>query len=100
MGKKECTEALTDIDHLKIEFDSSKGRIEYFVVQYYAKIHGKWQTIMRLDNSHGVPHKHVYHLHSDELKIELDQENSIAFNEAKNYIEENYLKIKENFLFI
>lgn len=98
MPEREYNKILAVNDRLQIKLVTSRGEIIYFVIQYYGEIKGKWRTIIRVDNSHGRAHKHVYHLHSKEFKIQLDQNNSAAFNYYKKYIEKNFSKIKENFL--
>lgn len=77
---------------------TKNGKVIFFVVQYYAFINGKWRTIMRADNCHGTGHMHTYHLQSKEFKLSLDKENGEAFNEARDHITKDFLKIKENFL--
>lgn len=89
---------LSNEDKLKIKFSSLKGKVQNFVVQYYAKIKSKWRTIMRIDNNHGYPHKHIYYLHSKEFKLKLNQDNNSLLSESKEYIRKDFLKIKENFL--
>jgi hypothetical protein len=90
---------LTPEDEVRIRFVKNRGRILKFVVQYYTKIKKHWLTVMRIDNCHGYPHKHIYHLHKKEFMLVLPKDNNIAFTEAQNFIKNNFKKIKENFLF-
>jgi len=53
---------------------------------------------MRADNCHKIAHIHTYHLQSKEFKVSLDKENDKAFNEAREHILKDFLKIKENFI--
>jgi hypothetical protein len=94
----EYTQLLSEEDKIKIKFTTQKGKVVSFVVQYHAKINGRWRSIMRADNCHGSAHQHVYHLHTKEYKVLLAKSNSAAFNEAKRHILKNFFKIKENFL--
>lgn len=98
MPKLEYTTQLDKNDKLRVLLISDKKMVVYFVVQYFAKIKGKWKTIIRTDNNHGFPHKHVYHLHSKEFKLKLEKDNNQVFNKALKEVKVNYQKIKENYL--
>jgi hypothetical protein len=98
MPEKEYELSLAASDKLKIRFESSRGEVVYFVVQYYAKIKGKWRTIMRVDNHHGYPHKHTYYLQKKESRVKLKQDNSIVFNQYIEHIKLSFKSIKENYL--
>ena len=85
-------------DRIRVKLVTKKGKVIFFIVQYYAKINGKWKTIMRADNCHGSAHLHKYYLHSPEFKVLLDQDNNLAFNWAREHIQNNFLTVKENYL--
>lgn len=91
---------LTEADKVRIVFTQDRGKILKFVVQYYGLIESRWRTIIRIDNCHGSPHRHVYHLHKKEFKVLLESDSAVAFTESKEYILKNFEEIKENFLFI
>jgi hypothetical protein len=99
MKQIEYTQLLTDEDKLRIEFTQDRGKILKFVVQYYSLINSRWRTIMRIDNCHGFPHRHVYHLRKMEFKVVLSKDANTAFTEGKEYILKNFQKIAQNFLF-
>jgi len=99
MQTKESTQLLTDKDKLRISFTKHKGKILKFVVQYYSLTGSRWRTIMRIDNSHGFSHRHVYHLRKKELRVVLSGDTNSAFTESKTYILKNFQRIKENYLF-
>lgn len=90
---------LTFEDKVRIHFSKNRGKISKFIVQYYTKVEKRWRTVMRIDNCHGYPHKHTYHLRKSEFVLLLSQDNNVAFTEAQNFIKNNFKKIKENFLF-
>ena len=46
-------------DRLRVNANKHNGEILEFVVQYEAKIGGKWQAIVRYDTAHGFAHKDV-----------------------------------------
>ena len=99
MEIKSCIEQLAEEDKLRTFFVQDRGKILKFAVQYYAKIGGKWPSIMRTDNYHGTPHRHIFHLHSEELRVKLSEDANVAFTQAKLEIKSNFKAIKENFLF-
>lgn len=100
MSKKiEYIRLLTPEDKVRINFSKNRGKISKFIVQYYTKVEKRWRTVMRIDNCHGYPHKHTYHLRKKEFVLLLSQDNNTAFTEAQNFIKNNFKKIKENFLF-
>ena len=99
MKRTEYIQLLTNEDKVRIEFIQDHGKVLKFVVQYYSLIDSRWRTIMRIDNCHGFPHRHVYYLRRREFKVVLDKDTNTAFTGAKEYILKNFLKIKQNFLF-
>ena len=98
MSSKSYTLLLSAEDYLFVEFESLKGNIQKFVIQYYFIFKGEWKVVLRIDNRHGTIHKHVFHLHSQEVKILLNGTNSEMLNEYKNYITVNFIKIRDNYL--
>lgn len=98
MPDKEYIQLLSLEDKVKIKLITKNGKVVFFVVQYHSLINGKWRTIIRADNYHGVAHVHKYHLQSREFKVALGQDNSTAFNQMKRNIVEGFSKIKENYL--
>lgn len=99
MKKVDYIQSLTEEDRIRISFTQDKGKITRFVVQYLALINSRWRTIMRIDNCHGCPHQHVFHLHSKEFVVTLEKDNNPAFTEAQKHIITEFRKIKENFIF-
>lgn len=92
---------LTEEDRFRIVFQKRRGKIEYFIVQYYALINSRWRSIMRFDTCHGYAHKHTFHLHKKEYIVNLtnkgDDLNEV-FTESSDYIKNNFEKIKSNYL--
>lgn len=99
MKEMNHTYILTDEDKVKVYFKKRRGKIVKFIVQYYSLVNSRWRSIMRIDNCHNYPHRHTYHLHKKEFVIILDIDSNSAFTEAKEYIIENFPKIKSNFMF-
>lgn len=99
MEQKEYIQLITRTDKIRVKFTQHRGKILEFAVNYYALIDGRWRQIMRIDNCHGSsPHKHTFHLHSRQYRVELNSEANIAFTEAKRSILTNYESIRANFL--
>jgi hypothetical protein len=91
---------LTNEDFLLIELFTKRGKIIQFLLQYDALIEGKYRTILRTDNCHGSsPHKHVFHRQKGTFKQKLNLEPHEAFHQGFKLIKENFLQIKENFIF-
>ena len=95
----EYVRLLTPEDKHRIYLSKSRGKISKFVIQYYTKVEKRWRSVMRIDNCHGYPHKHTYHLRKKEFVLLLSQDNNTALTEAQNFVQNNFKKIKENFLF-
>lgn len=98
MKKKEYSQQLSDEDKLYISFTKDKGKIRNFCVNYSSLINGRWKDIMRIDNCHGYPHKHTFHLRRREFKVILGEDSNKVFTEAKEYIIKNLVSIKNNYL--
>ena len=98
MKSKNYTQYLTKEDKLNVSFTQNYGKISRFSVNYSSLIKGRWRCIMRVDNCHGNPHRHTYHLHRKEFKVILGSDTNIVFTWAKKYIIKDYQKIKENYL--
>lgn len=92
---------LTEEDKVRIKFRKKHGRIEHFIVQYFALINSRWRSIMRIDTCHGYAHKHTYHLNKKEHLVALSESGNVlnnVFTESSSYIKTNFRKIKQNFL--
>lgn len=98
MKLKNYTQYLTDEDKLDVSFTESHGKISKFSVNYSALINSRWRYIMRIDNCHGQPHRHTYHLQRKQYWVLLSSSINKAFTEAKKYIMKDFRKIKENYL--
>ena len=88
----------TQEDKIRVLFLENRGKIRHFVVQYHALIDSRWKTIMRIDTCHGYAHKHTLHARDKEYVVRLPGDLNTVFTEARGFILENYLKIKENYL--
>ncbi|MBU1180236.1 hypothetical protein KJ885_04795, partial [Patescibacteria group bacterium] len=78
-------------------------KIIAFGIQYLTKINNKWQQVLRVDTMHGYAHEHKFHFrkkrhdHATVLsKNEADYDK--IYHEQLKIIEEDYTKIKENYL--
>ena len=92
---------LSDGEKMRVFFVKKHGKIQKFIVQYYARIGPKWRTVMRIDTCHGIPHQHIYHLRKREYWVLLNsaRDFSFLFTWAITYIKDDFQKIKENFLY-
>jgi len=99
MKSIDYTRLLTDEDKIRIVFKKHRGKILHFVVQYYALINGRWCTIMRIDTCHGYPHKHTFYLNNEQYIMGLSESYEEALTKSETHIRNNYLKIKQNFLY-
>ena len=98
MKSKDYTQYLTKEDKINVSFTQNRGKISNFSVNYSSLINGRWRHIMRVDNCHGQPHRHTYHLHRKEYRVILGSNVNMLFTWAKKYIIKDYRKIKENYL--
>ncbi len=98
MKKAQYTQFLSDQDKLDIFFIQNRGKVSYFSVNYSALINSRWRTIMRMDNCHGLSHRHTYHLQRKQFRIILNTDNNTAFTESKSYIIKNFVRIRENYI--
>ena len=92
---------LTEEDKLRIAFQKKRGKIVYFIVQYYALIDSRWKSIMRFDTCHGYAHQHIFHRRKKEYIIKLtekDADLNVVFTQSSNHIRSEFKKIKENYL--
>jgi len=48
-------------DRLRVRATKNKGRIVNFVVQYEARIQGRWRAVVRYDNAHRFAHRDILH---------------------------------------
>ncbi len=92
---------LTEEDKIRISFTKKHGKVERFIVQYFALINSRWRSIMRVDTCHGYAHKHTYHLSGKEHLVALSKQGddiNPIFTEWSGHIRRNFNKIKQNFL--
>lgn len=89
---------LTQEDKIRVAFRQNHGKIEHFIVQYYALMDGRWRTIMRIDTCHSYAHKHTFHANNRQYVVRLPGDLNIVFTESTNFVTKNFEKIKENYL--
>ena len=92
---------IAEEDKIRIAFRKRHGRIEYFIVQYYALINNRWRSIMRFDTCHGYAHQHTFHLRHKEYIVDLTKRGdslNTAFTTSIEHIKNNFKKIKENYI--
>lgn len=82
---------LTENDKIRIAFQKRRGKIEYFIVQYYVLINSRWRSIMRYDTCHGYAHKHTFHMNKKEYIIKLTSEGD-SLNEVFTEVIRAYKK--------
>lgn len=101
MGRhEEHAKFLTHQDLLRISFDSNRGKVFRFALQYEALIENRWRIILRIDNYHGTePHKHQFHLRRRMVKLTIGGDPHRVFNEWQKLIAADYARIKESFIF-
>lgn len=101
MKEADYSYPLTEEDKIRIAFRKKHGKIEYFIVQYFALINSRWRSIMRFDTCHGYAHKHTFHLIRKEYIMNLtgpgDNLNEV-FTQVSKYVKSDFQKIKSNFL--
>ena len=79
MKSKDYTQYLTKEDKINVSFTQNRGKISNFSVNYSSLINGRWRHIMRVDNCHGQPHRHTYHLHRKEYRVILGSNVNMLF---------------------
>ncbi len=52
---------LSPDDEVIVHFEREATHVTRFSVQYRARIHGRWQPIVRFDTAHGHAHKDISH---------------------------------------
>lgn len=96
--QKTYHQLITPEDKLVVRFKKDHGKILEWSIEYFAVVHDRWREIVRYDNCHGFPHKHVFHLHRKEFRLKLQGDDSDIFTDTKRTIIRDYLKIKSNYI--
>ena len=99
MKEKDYPLEFSPEDKVRIFFRQNRGEIDHFIIQYYAKLDGKWRTIMRIDTCHGFAHLHVFHANGKERVVRLPGDLNSVFTERRDMVMNNFIKIKENYLY-
>ena len=47
-------------DRMDVRFETEKGQVVAFAVNYAARIDGTWHPVIRFDTAHGAPHVHRF----------------------------------------
>ncbi len=59
-------------DRLRMKIETDKGQVVDVMVQYEAKLKGKWHALVRYDCSHGFLHRDVMFPDGTKEKVPLD----------------------------
>lgn len=99
MGEKSFKTIITADDETCIEITTDRGRVVRFVVQYEARIDGKWYNIVRYDSAHGYAHRDTLdergnNYRKDELGLTFDQAPQFAQAE----IAEHWQRFRREFI--
>ena len=86
-------------NQLRIRFNSHKGKIINFVVQYESIINKKWIAIVRYDCAHGFFHRdRLFPDGSKEKKAINEQDLGYALNFARQDLEDRWEWYLEHYL--
>ena len=86
MPEKEFVVRLTSDDIIRHHRFIVGGQVGWFVVQYEARIEGKWVAIVRYDTAHGFAHRDLIHPSGKIIKSKLRWQD---FNEAYTYAQQD-----------
>jgi len=90
---------LTHRDRVAVSFQTKRGHVSHFSLQYEILLEGRWRKVVRFDSSHGVPHKHTFRRNGEAYR------HDIPFSDIKEalttlllHIKDNYESMRENYL--
>lgn len=90
MGIKEFTKLISpegeDRLRIRIRIKTEKGKVIDLVVQYEARLEGKWRDVVRYDCAHGFFHRDIMHPNSEKTKYPIPINN---LNDALLYAEQD-----------
>ena len=96
---------LSEDDDLAVCFNTIRQRckpakLTTFSVSYATLVDGEWKEVVRFDNTHDVPHQHIFHIRNQERKILLgcQEDSAIIFPSVLEDVKTNFIKFKQNFL--
>ena len=84
-------------DRLRVVAYKEKNEILEFVVQYEAKISGKWHPIVRYDTRHGFAHRDLLHPDGSSEKELLSWDYNLALTYATEELKRNWKKYRQKF---
>ncbi|OGR54258.1 MAG: hypothetical protein A3I11_07685 [Elusimicrobia bacterium RIFCSPLOWO2_02_FULL_39_32] len=99
MAKKEFIRLLDPENRIRIKFETKRGNVHQFSVQYEALIETEWTAIVRYDTAHGFTHRDILMPDGSARKESIDLED---FGSALTYAQEdllrNWERYKEDYL--
>jgi len=94
-------EFLYDLDSdnaMRVRFETTRGRVEDFVVQLECVFKGKPQPVVRYDTAHGYAHRDDLHPFEAEKKTDLHTTDyNRVLNFAINDIKQNWHKYRRRY---
>lgn len=85
--------------YVVIETSGTPRRLGHFSIQYRCRINGRWHQVVRYDNSHDVPHRHLFD--KDGKTIQRDvyagETDAQVLNRAQSELKRDWRRFCENF---
>lgn len=100
--EREYTTPLSESDRLKVRYvTEKKGRkaiLKEFSIQYEALIDSSWRRITRVDNTHGIPHRHIFYPDKKSRKISIGEfDSNKAFQLSLKSLRKTYKSLRRSY---
>ena len=89
MARKEYLRPLDETNRIRVRFETQRGRVAKFTVQYESLIGSDWRAIVRYDTAHGYFHQDILSPDGAQKKKEIDMGD---FGNALSFAQEDLLK--------
>lgn len=99
MPERDFSEDFTDEDRMIVLFETRRGTVVSFRVQYQAEIAGTLYPVVRYDTAHGYPHRDLLDANGDTIsKTPIGGSLNYALGTAIDDIKDNWERYRLAFV--
>ena len=99
MALTEYLRLLDDENRIRVKFETERGKIQKFIVQYEVMVVSNWKPVVRYDTAHGFAHRDILMPDGSQKKESFDLGDfgsTLTF--AQEDLLRNWKSYRENYL--
>ena len=99
MALTEYVRLLDGENRIRVKFETERGKVRKFIIQYELMAVNEWMPVVRYDTSHGFAHRDILMPDGSQKKESFDLGDfGSTFTFAQEDLLQNWMSYRENYL--